>query len=272
MSELTDTELAGFSKLMFEAAGITLAPTKKALVSGRLARRLQGAGCATFTEYLRHIQRDAKERQQVIDILTTNETYFFREPKHFAYLAEQILPKVEPGRLFRVWSAACSSGEEPYSTAMVLAERLGSRPWDIMASDISTRILEQAQSAVYPMERAEKIPQPYLKAYCLKGVGAQAGYFTLQTSLRERVQFRIVNLNAPFPDMGPFDLIFLRNVMIYFNSETKRQICHRLVDALRPGGHLFVGHSESLNGLDVPLQAVQPAVYRKDPGAPRKGL
>lgn len=264
MNTLTDTELAGFSKLMFDAAGITLAASKKALVSGRLGRRLQLLGCASFTEYLGHLQRNAHERQQAIDLLTTNETYFFREPRHFSFLAEQIIPKVEPDRTFRVWSAACSSGEEPYSVAMVLAERLGQRPWEILASDISTRVLEQARLGIYPIERAEKIPLPHLKSFCLKGRGAQEGQFAIQEALRGRVTFRSINLNTPLPEIGQFDLIFLRNVMIYFNTETKRQVCMRLVQALRPGGHLCIGHSESLNGLDSSLRMVQPAVYRKD--------
>ncbi len=263
MTSLSDTELNGFSRLMFDAAGITLAPSKKALVEGRLSKRLHALGLASFTAYLQHLRTDATERQQAIDLLTTNETYFFREPRHFAYLSENIVPTVDASRPFRVWSAACSSGEEPYSIAMVLAERMGQRPWEIVASDISTRILEQARRAIYPMERAEKIPQAYLKSFCLKGTGAQTGSFTLQPALRERVRFAVVNLNAALPDNGVFDLIVLRNVMIYFDADTKRAVCRRLLDVLRPGGHLFIGHSESLNGLDLPVQAVQPAVYRK---------
>lgn len=263
MIPLTDTELSGFSRLMFDAAGITLAPSKKALVEGRLSKRLHALGLSSFTAYLQHLRADTAERQQAIDLLTTNETYFFREPRHFAYLSEQIIPTADSSRPFRVWSAACSSGEEPYSIAMVLAERMAQRPWEIVASDISTRILEQARRAIYPMERAEKIPQPYLKAFCLKGTGAQAGSFTLQPAIRERVRFQEINLNTTLPDNGLFDLVVLRNVMIYFDADTKRAVCRRLLDTLRPGGHLFVGHSESLNGLDLPVQTIQPAVYRK---------
>lgn len=263
MHTLTDTELNGFSRLMFEAAGITLAPTKKALVEGRISKRLHALGLATFTDYLRHIRHDAAERQQAIDLLTTNETYFFREPRHFAYLSETIVPSADASRPFRVWSAACSSGEEPYSIAMVLAERMGQRPWEIVASDISTRVIDQARRAIYPMERAEKIPQAYLKAFCLKGTGTQEGMFTLQPSIRDRLRFQIINLNTTLPDLGTFDLIVLRNVMIYFDADTKRAVCRRLLDVLRPGGHLFIGHSESLNGLDLQVRAVQPAVYRK---------
>ena len=269
MDPLSDTELQGFSRLMMDAAGIMLPASKKALVGGRLARRLQALGLPSYTHYLAHIQRDAPERQRAIDLLTTNETYFFREPRHFAYLSEHILSRHDGARPFRVWSAACSSGEEPYSVAMVLAERLGSRPWEMVASDISTRVLEQARRGVYPMERAEKIPLPYLKAYCLKGVGAQEGQFQIQDALRTRITFRELNLNATLPDIGQFDLVLLRNVMIYFDAATKRGVCGRIEQVLRPGGHLFVGHSESLNGLDSSLRMVQPAVYRKDGGSAR---
>lgn len=263
MIPLTDSELAGFSRLMFEAAGITLASSKQALVEGRLSKRLHALGLTSFTAYLQHLRHDAAERQQAIDLLTTNETYFFREPRHFAYLSETIAPAAPAGRPLRVWSAACSSGEEPYSIALVLAERMAQRPWEILASDISTRVLEQARRGIYPMARADNIPQPYLKAFCLKGTRAQAGHFTLQPALRERVRFQAINLNTTLPDIGLFDLVVLRNVMIYFDTDTKRAVCRRLLDVLRPGGHLFIGHSESLNGLDLPLQTIQPAIYRK---------
>ncbi len=269
MDPLSDAELHGFSRLMMDAAGIMLPLSKKALVGGRLGRRLQALGLSSFTHYLAHIQRDGPERQRAIDLLTTNETYFFREPRHFAYLAEHILPRHDASRPFRVWSAACSSGEEPYSVAMLLSEHLGSRVWEIVASDISTRVLEQARRGIYPMERADKIPLPYLKAYCLKGVGAQEGQFLIQEALRARITFRELNLNAPLPDMGQFDLVLLRNVMIYFDAATKRGVCGRIEQVLRPGGHLFVGHSETLNGLESRLRMVQPAVYRKDAGDAR---
>ena len=263
MQELTDQELQGFGRLMAEAAGISLPGSKKALVGSRLARRLQAMGCASYAQYLDLLRRDGAERQRAVDLLTTNETYFFREPGHFAYLAERILPAADGSRPLRVWSAACSSGEEPYSIAMVLAERMGSRPWELVASDISTRVLQQARAGVYPMERAQRIPQPYLKAYCLRGVGEQQGRLAVQPGLRDKVRFECINLNGPWPQLGSFDLIWLRNVMIYFDASTKRTLVARLAQALRPGWHLFVGHSESLSGLDSELQAVQPAVYRR---------
>lgn len=265
MQALTDQELHGFSRLMLDAAGISLPLSKKALVSSRLGRRLQVLGHESFAQYLDHLRHDAQERQRAVDLLTTNETYFFREPQHFAFLADRIVPAADASRPLRVWSAACSSGEEPYSIAMVLAERMASRPWELVATDISTRVLEQARAGVYSMDRAQRVPLPYLKAYCLRGVGAQEGRLAVQPSLRERVRFECLNLNGAWPELGKFDLIWLRNVMIYFDAPTKRALVGRLAQALRPGGYLFVGHSESLSGLDSELQAVQPAVYRRAP-------
>ena len=203
------------------------------------------------------------ELQVAVDLLTTNETYFFREPKHFDFLRDHILPQHPAGKPFRVWSAASSSGQEAYSIAMILAEGLGDKPWEITASDLSTRVLEKARGGHYPMEHAEDIPQQYLSRYCLKGVGAQDGTFLVERSLRNRVNFMQVNLNKALPKLGEFDLIFLRNVMIYFDIETKRQVVRRIMALLKPGGYLLIGHSESLNGVVDDLQSVMPSIYRK---------
>lgn len=262
---LTDMDFAFLRKLLRDAAGINLGPEKKALVVGRLYKRLQPTGCDSFGAYFRLIAQGpaTPEWQIALDLLTTNETSFFREPPHFDYLSRVILAAQPPGQVFRVWSAACSSGEEPYSIAMVLAEHLGMSGWEIVASDISTRVLASAQRGLYDLGRARQIPEPYLKRYCLKGVGSQTGLFLIDKPLRERVRFMQVNLNAPLPKLGQFDLIFLRNVMIYFDLETKRDVVARLVATLRPGGHFFPGHSESLNGVTSALETVAPAIYRK---------
>ncbi|HJV24367.1 MAG TPA: protein-glutamate O-methyltransferase CheR [Aromatoleum sp.] len=262
---LSDAEFTQFQKLLHRLAGIHLAPEKKALVCGRLNKRLRHYGLASYGEYLRLLAsgREAQEVQTAVDLLTTNETYFFREPKHFALLRDRILPARRAGAPFRIWSAACSSGEEPYSLAMLLADCLGDAPWDIVASDISTRVLAQARTGHYAIERADNIPGPYLKAFCLKGVGPQDGSFLIERSLRSRIDFRQVNLNERLPQLGSFDVIFLRNVMIYFDVATKREVVQRLLGALRPGGHLIVGHSESLNGISDHVQPVAPSVYRK---------
>jgi chemotaxis protein methyltransferase CheR len=262
---LTEQEFGQFQAMLYEIAGISLSSAKKALVCGRLARRLQHYGLTTYGDYFRLLNRpETREELQVaIDLLTTNETYFFREAKHFDLLRDTILPNIGGSRTVRIWSGACSSGEEIYTIAMIMADVLGDRPWEIVGSDISTRVLERARAGHYPMERAEDIPQKYLSRYCLKGVGSQDGTFLLDKALRQRIQIMQINLNAALPKLGEFDVIFLRNVMIYFDQKTKQQVVQRMLPFLRPDGYFLVSHSESLNGVTNALKLVSPSVYRK---------
>jgi len=259
---LSDHEFGLLRDWVHARAGISLSAAKKPLVTSRLLRRLSHHGLHSFGAYYGLITGggDNPETQIALDLLTTNETYFFREPKHFEFLRERALPARRPGQPFRVWSAACSSGEEAWSIAMTLADALG-EAWEVTASDLSTRVLAQARNAQYPLERAEHIPRPQLVRHCLKGIGRQAGTFRVGPALRARVRFLQVNLVDTLPELGSFDLIFLRNVLIYFDAETKAQVVRRLCGALRPGGHFFCGHAESLHGMDVPLTGIQPAVY-----------
>lgn len=260
---ISDLEFARFQRFIFDAAGITLASSKKALVSGRLAKRLQAWGYSSYSEYLRLLEAGTapEEVQTAVDLLTTNETFFFREPKHFDRLRQLALaaPRDEP---FRVWSAASSTGEEAYSAAMVLDDCLGAAPWEILGSDISARVLARAQSGHYSLERASHLPHDFLRRYCLRGVGEYEGTLLVRVDLRRRVRFLHVNLNAELPSLGRFDVIFLRNVMIYFNEETKRRVVARVSSLLKPNGYFFVGHSETLNGITDTLEGVAPAVYR----------
>lgn len=264
-SELKDSEFEQFRQWLYRAAGISLSPAKKALVAGRLFKRLKHYQMSSYGDYLQWIMapQNATELQVALDLLTTNETYFFREPKHFEFLSSQVLPHAPPGRMFRLWSAASSSGEEPYSLAMTLAEGLGSTPWEIIGSDISSQVLAQARIGHYRMERARNLPQPLLAKYCLKGIGPQAGTLLIDKSLRSRVNFLHVNLNEALPALGEFDVIFLRNVMIYFDQDTKRKVVARLLPLLKSGGYFMVSHSESLNGVSDALKLVAPSVYRK---------
>jgi chemotaxis protein methyltransferase CheR len=268
-SAISQGEFARFQRFIFDKAGITMSDSKKALVSGRLAKRLQHFGLPSYDAYFRLLTDGAHkdEVQLAVDLLTTNETYFFRESRHFDMLreaAEAARPGLRSGTPFRVWSAACSSGEEPYSIAMVLADVLGTAPWELTASDISTRVLQRARTGHYPMERATHVPQDYLRRYCLKGIRDQQGTLLVDRALRERVQFRQVNLNTALPgNLGSYDIVFLRNVMIYFNGETKREVVTRILGRIKPGGHLFIGHSESLQDLGDMLRPVVPSVYRK---------
>ena len=266
-TNITDQEFAFFQRFIFETAGITLSSAKKALVCGRLSKRLQQRKLNSYSEYLRLLSSgsDPAEVQMAVDLLTTNETYFFREPKHFELLRKDAEAARDNGRTYRVWSAACSSGEEPYSIAMVLADVLDPHPWELIGSDLSTRVLQKARSGHYPTSRAEHVPAAYLRRFCLRGTGEQEGTLLVDRTLRARVDFRQINLNQRLPQLGLFDFIFLRNVMIYFNADTKRQVVARLITLLRPGGWFVIGHSESLNEITTALQHTAPSVYRKPP-------
>lgn len=262
---LSDREFQQFQSMIYDIAGISMSAAKKPLVSGRLAKRLKHHRVDSYGDYFRILMQEQQsgELQTAVDLLTTNETYFFREPRHFELLAKQILPGLKGRQMVRVWSGASSSGEEPYSIAMTLAEHLGNQSWEVIGSDISTRVLEKARSGHYPMERTEDIPGHYLKKYCLKGVGSQEGTFIVEPGLRSRTRFMQINLNESMPKLGEFDVIFLRNVMIYFDLDTKRKVIHRMLPFLKPGGYFLVSHSESLNGVTDALQMVKPSVYRK---------
>lgn len=264
---ITDQEFIQFQRFIYDAAGINLSPAKKALVGGRLSRRLEHCNAKSYGEYFKLLNSgDAPDEvQTAVDLLTTNETYFFREQKHFDFLRKLILASERRAQPFRVWSAASSSGEEAYSIAMVLADCLnGGARWEVLASDISARVLQRACIGHYPMERAQHIPQSYLQRFCLKGIRSQQGTLLIERSLREKVQFTAVNLNTALPDLGLFEVIFLRNVMIYFDGDTKRQVVGRVLSLLKPGGHLCIGHSESLNDITDALHLVAPSIYRKE--------
>lgn len=263
---LTDKEFGHFQRFIFEAAGISLSPAKKALVCGRLSKRLAAHQLDSYSDYFQLLSsgKEASEVQTAIDLLTTNETYFFREPKHFELLRELATAAAGRAQPFRVWSAASSTGEECYSIAMVLADCIGSKVgWDVTGSDISSRVLQRARAGHYPMERARLIPPAYLKRFCLRGQGEQEGTLLVERELRARVHLAQVNLNTELPRLGSFDVIFLRNVMIYFNGETKRQVVARVLSLLKPGGHFCIGHSESLNDISSAVQQVAPSIYRK---------
>lgn len=263
---ISDQEFALFQRLIYKIAGIALSDAKKVLLVGRLTRRLKAYGFASFSQYYRMLAsgEQAEELQTMVDLLTTNETYFFREPKHFAFLRDEILNKRRSPATFRVWSAASSSGEEAYSLAMVLAEHLPNTPWEILGSDISTQVLAKAATGHYSLARTEGIPPGFMSKYCLKGVRSHAGTFLIAPELRKRTRFCQINLLHQIDaDIGEFEVIFLRNVMIYFDPPTKARVVHNLLPRLKSGGHLIIGHSETLNGITDRLAAVVPTIYRK---------
>jgi chemotaxis protein methyltransferase CheR len=261
---ITDAEFAKMQALVLQVTGITLSDQKKALVVGRLGSRLRIRRVASFLDYWRLLQNPAEgdELQTAIDLITTNETSFFRESEHFNILGDyirQLRPVPYP---FRVWSAASSSGEEAYTLAMVLSELLGNGDWRILGTDISTRVLERARRAVYPMERARTIPLDLLHKHCLKGQGKQEGMFQLSGAIRERVSFTQANLCEPLPKLGPFDVAFLRNILIYFDVAQKKKVVAAVAGQVKSGGLLIVGHSESLTGIEHHLTPLRPTVYR----------
>lgn len=265
MNTISDAELSQFQRFIHEAAGISLSPAKKALVIGRLGKRLAHFQLDSFGAYMALLRsgQQPQEVQIAVDLLTTNETYFFREIKHFDFLRQLVLQRRAATRPFRVWSAASSSGEEAYSIAMVLADLLPGAPWEVLGTDISTRMLEDARRALYPMERARHVPADYLRRFCRKGQQEYSGKLLIERSLRERVRFVHANLNAPLPDLGIFDVVFLRNVMIYFDHPTKQQVVARVLQKLSPQGYFLVGHSESLNDVSSEVVQVAPATYQR---------
>jgi chemotaxis protein methyltransferase CheR len=262
--DITDAEFARVRDLAMRLTGISLAASKKTLVVGRWGPRLVHHGLTSFGDYLALLSAyNARgELQVALDLLTTNETSFFREPKHFEFLRKEVLPGVKPGGRFRVWSAACSSGEEPYTVAMVLAAVPKNIDWSVLGTDLSSRVLETARAGLYDLARAEGIPRDYLRRFCLRGTGPQAGKLLMDPALRERVQFSSANLNEPMANFGQFDVIFLRNVMIYFDARTKERVVRHLVPSLKPGGYLIIGHCDTLAGVTHSLSMCSASIYR----------
>jgi chemotaxis protein methyltransferase CheR len=261
-------------KLVYDQSRINLGADKMELVRSRVQKRLRALGLPDFESYCRLLESSAgpDELTELLDVISTNVTEFFREMRHFEYLREVVLPAWQNSARnsrepFRVWSSACSSGEEPYSIAILLADILGEQgqyDWRISASDISTRVLGMAQEAVYKAERV-KLPKPeWLRAHFQKGVGAWDGHLRIKPALRQRVSFQRVNLfDSPYPFKEKFQVVFCRNVMIYFDRKTQEYLVPRLAQQLVPGGHLLVGHSESLVGLEHGLKCVRPSIYQK---------
>lgn len=246
-----------------DVSGIQLGPAKRALVEGRLQKLALAAGARDLNAYVDRMlrERDPQTLTMVVDKLTTNETYFFREPQHFEVLRQILRARPRGAATLRVWSAASSSGEEAYSIAMVLADHLGLNGWEIIGTDLSSQMVETAQRGLYPLQRARDMPPEYLKRFCLKGHGAHEGELLIHRDLRARVRFGSANLTQALPDIGEFDVVFLRNVLIYFDMAGKADVVRRVLTRMRPDGRLFTGHAESLANLAVPVKAYGPAVY-----------
>ena len=250
-------------QMIHDYAGIFLHEGKEALVRARLMKRVRKLGLRSFTDYLNYIENDATggEFLSLVDVLTTNKTSFFREKQHYDYIVENIIPKMD-GREFKWWSAGCSSGEEPVTLAMLLLEqREFKRRFAVkmLATDLSRDILQAAKSGVYPPEKTRDLPEYYVNKYFSR----RRADLEVVPEIREMITYGRLNLLGKWPMKGPFHMIMCRNVMIYFNRDTQRELVSRYYDMLEPGGYLFVGHSESVTGKDHGFVNVSPAVYQK---------
>jgi chemotaxis protein methyltransferase CheR len=281
LATISEQEFRLFQQLVHREAGIALSDHKRAFMTNRLARRVRQLGLPSYAAYYGHVTRaDRAELTQLLDAICINETRFFREPDQFAFLESSALVELDDlaaaGRIprrIRAWSAACSSGEEPYSIAMALRARFPrTSGWalEVVASDLSTRVLEQAREAIWPIERISAVPPSYVRRFMLRGTGSMTGKAKVAAEIRELVTFSRVNLShETYAVHGTFDLIFCRNVLIYFDAVMRTKVVRRLLTKLKPHGYLFLGHSETLPGFSEEVQSVMPNVYRlRAPGAP----
>ncbi|MBL8327466.1 MAG: SAM-dependent methyltransferase [Rubrivivax sp.] len=264
MKALSKKAFDSVTEMFHGVSGIRLGEHKMALVSGRLQRLAQEAGEMDVDRYVDRLVNgsfSAQEARRVIDRLTTNETYFFREPQHFEALEKLVSGNTSREELL-VWSAASSSGEEAYSIAMLLAEKAGRRPWRVIGTDLSSTMVAAAQRALYPIERARMVPPEYLRKYCRKGTGKYEGQLLISPELRERVSFGEANLMQALPEQLPaFDVIFLRNVLIYFDNDAKAQIVRGVLGKLKRDGVLYTGHAESITMLNLPVRPLGTAMH-----------
>jgi chemotaxis protein methyltransferase CheR len=274
MAPLGEPEFRFLREFVRDRLGIALGDHKSQLVQGRLARRLRALRLPDYAAYCELLRADPeRELGELASAISTNVTSFFREPHHFDLLADKLLPdwlsrKRRSEDRLRIWSAGCSTGEEPYAIAMVLAEALerhGARQVDarILATDLSPRALAAARSGIYPADRLDGVSESRRRRWMIRGAGDQAGHVSVHPRLRELVGVRPLNLMHDWPMRGPFDAIFCRNVVIYFDQPSKQRLFRRFADILPAGGHLFLGHSESMHGADAGFELAGRTVYRK---------
>lgn len=269
---MSDQEFARLSDLFYNHTGITLPHTKKNMLTSRLMKRLKTLGLRCFGEYYDYIVGEGRDSEflNAVDMVSTNKTEFFRESNHFAYLKETALPDMvtlrasQGKKKIEIWSAGCSSGEEVYSLAMTAGEFLGNYSFQflITGTDISHRMLEKARRAVYSRPEIQGIPPELLRKYFLRGTRSQSGYYRVVPELRSKVNIQHLNLMGDSWSMQP-DVIFCRNVMIYFDHETRNRLINRFYSRLSKDGYLFIGHSETLHGMKTDFRLVVPTIYRK---------
>ncbi len=266
---ISTEEFQRFRTLIYDESGISLGDPKRSLLASRLSKRLRDLGLETFSEYYENVMGEPtrEEFTRMLDLISTNKTDFFREPKHFDFLRGQILSELESSRRIRIWSSACSSGEEPYTIAITLYEHVANpSQWDfkILASDLSTRVLAKAASGIYDEDRVRDVPPDVVKRHFLRGRGESVGQLKVKPHLAAMIRFRRLNLmDDYFPIKSPLDVIFCRNVMIYFDRLTQEKLVNKFHRYLKPGGYLFIGHSESLQWVAHPFKSLAPTIYQK---------
>ncbi|MBI3351474.1 MAG: protein-glutamate O-methyltransferase [Nitrospirae bacterium] len=267
--EVTDKEFKLFSALVYKESGIRLNDNKRALLVSRLSKRLRELGLDTFKEYYDQYLNNESDGEliQMLDLISTNKTSFFREPAHFDFLKKVILPSLSHLKQIKIWSSACSSGEEPYTIAMTLFDNvMNPNQWDfrILASDLSTRVLARAQSGIYDLDQVGEINSARAKLHFLRGTGENKGKIKVKPHLQNMITFNRINLmDERYRIKNNLDLIFCRNVMIYFDRETQQRLMKKFYHYLKPGGYLFIGHSESLQWLEHSFNYAAPTIYRK---------
>jgi len=262
--ELKDNEFATIQKIVYTQTGIDLQKSKKSLVQSRLLKRLYFYNFNNFLDYIRFAQINVEEKNRMINLITTNETYFFREIDHFEYLQKQIIPNHPFKQKFRFWSAAASVGAEAYSVAMLLDTMMARDDWEIVATDINSDVIKKARIGLYPQSWADKIPIELKKKYCLKGHGKHEGQFLIDRLLAEKINFEVSNLLKKSDIFGKFDVIWLKNVLLYFDQEIKQLVVDNVLSNLKVGGYLFISLTENLNMIDTPnLKSVATSVFKK---------
>jgi chemotaxis protein methyltransferase CheR len=263
-------EFGRIRQLALDACGMDFAESKRDLIASRLDRILRKLGLSSYEDYYRHVRDDSSGSalREFIDALATNHTNFLREADHFSFLRDKFGRVSFRGRPIRIWSAACSTGEEPYSIAMTLLDQRRQEiipGFQILASDISTRALAVAQSGVYAHERLRDVPGPWLSEFFETGTARWVGWMKVRKAVRDTIRFERFNLLDNAADFGTFDIIFCRNVMLYFSHATQEGIIQRMTERLNPGGYLLTGHTESLMGMRHHLVYVRPAAYQREP-------
>lgn len=261
---LQDNEFIIFQKIIFKEAGITLSDRKKILVQSRLLKRVNFYKLNGFAEYIRLIQLNKQELNEMVNLLTTNETYFFREVEHFDFLQQVVIPENLNKSKFRVWSAAASVGAEAYSCAMLIDSKIPKDRWEVLGTDINSDVIKKARVGLYPEKWIEKIPNGLRSRYCLKGRGQHEGKFLIDRVLIPNMTFHTANLLDSNSNIGKFQLIFLRNVLIYFDVDTKQKVVDNVIERLVIGGYFIISLTENLNMLKIPkLKQIKTSVYQR---------